>query len=110
MRFLVDAQLPPALARWLVSRGHEAQHVADLGLAAADDRAIWLHAASTGAVVVTKDEDFALLRQMEEEGPSILWVRMGNTRRAALLSWCEEILPAAVAALERGEKLVELAD
>ncbi len=55
----MDAQLPPALARWLVSRGHDAEHVADLELAAADDRTIWHHAASTGAVVVTKDEDFA---------------------------------------------------
>jgi hypothetical protein len=26
MRLLVDAQLPPALARWLVDRGHEAGH------------------------------------------------------------------------------------
>jgi len=26
MRFLVDAQLPPALARWLAAQGHEAEH------------------------------------------------------------------------------------
>lgn len=32
MRFLVDAQLPPALARWLTERGHDAVHVLDLGL------------------------------------------------------------------------------
>lgn len=42
MRFLVDAQLPPALARWLASQGHQADHVGDLGLAAAMDRVIWL--------------------------------------------------------------------
>jgi predicted nuclease of predicted toxin-antitoxin system len=24
MRFLIDAQLPPALARWLAAQGHEA--------------------------------------------------------------------------------------
>ena len=32
MRFLVDAQLPPALADWLVERGYEAKAVRDLGL------------------------------------------------------------------------------
>jgi len=32
MRFLVDAQLPPALARTLEAGGHEAEHVADIGL------------------------------------------------------------------------------
>jgi predicted nuclease of predicted toxin-antitoxin system len=40
MRFLVDAQLPPALARWIESQGQVAQHVADLGLADASDRSI----------------------------------------------------------------------
>ena len=35
MRFVADAQLPPALARWLVARGHEAEHVCDKGLQAA---------------------------------------------------------------------------
>jgi predicted nuclease of predicted toxin-antitoxin system len=27
MKFLVDAQLPPALCGWLEARGHEAEHV-----------------------------------------------------------------------------------
>ena len=41
MRFLVDAQLSPALARWAEGHGHLAEHVADVGLTSADDRAIW---------------------------------------------------------------------
>ena len=32
MTFLIDAQLPPALASWLIQQGHTAQHVDDLGL------------------------------------------------------------------------------
>ena len=35
MRFLIDAQLPPALARWITEHGHEAEHVLDCGLAEA---------------------------------------------------------------------------
>ena len=58
MRFLVDAQLPPALARWLVERGYVAEHVFDLGMAGADDREIWAYASRVGAVIITKDEDF----------------------------------------------------
>jgi predicted nuclease of predicted toxin-antitoxin system len=41
MRFIVDAQLPPALARWLAAKGHEAEHVADQQMEAASDTAIW---------------------------------------------------------------------
>ena len=31
MKFIVDAQLPPALARWLCEQGHQAEHVQDVG-------------------------------------------------------------------------------
>jgi predicted nuclease of predicted toxin-antitoxin system len=47
VRFLVDAQLPPALARWLRDAGCEAEHVEDAGLRAAADGAIWAQALRT---------------------------------------------------------------
>ena len=56
--FIIDAQLPPALARLLSSRGHYAGHVADIGTEDADDSPIWDYALEHKAVVVTKDEDF----------------------------------------------------
>ena len=37
MKFIVDAQLPPALARWLREQGHQAEHVAEAGLREAED-------------------------------------------------------------------------
>jgi predicted nuclease of predicted toxin-antitoxin system len=40
MRFLIDAQLPSALARWL-AEGYVAEHVGDRGLSTASDSAIW---------------------------------------------------------------------
>ena len=108
MRFLVDAQLPPALARRLGVLGHVAEHVADRGLASASDSSIRDYAASVGAIIVTKDEDFAI-RRLLADGPAVVWLRLGNTRRAALLNRVEADLPAIVAALERGETLVEIA-
>jgi predicted nuclease of predicted toxin-antitoxin system len=107
LRFLVDAQLPPALARRLESLGHRAEHVADHGMTSASDNAIWEYAASVGAVIVTKDEDFAI-RRLLTAGPAIVWLRLGNSRRVALLARIEAELPVVVAALERGEALVEV--
>ena len=107
MRFVIDAQLPPALARRIGALGHQAEHVADCGLAAAPDDAIRNYAASLGAVIVTKDEDFAI-RRLLHSGPAIVWLRFGNTRRNALLTRVEAELPAIVLALERGETLVEV--
>ena len=41
MRFLIDEQLPPALARMIATRGHVAEHVQDIGLGAAKDARLW---------------------------------------------------------------------
>lgn len=108
MRFLVDAQLPPALARWLVERGHDAEHVMHCGLQSAPDREIWDFAAESGAVVVTKDEDFAQHKALSQSGPPIVWVRLPNSRRRDLLDWFEKALPDIIDALERGETLIEV--
>jgi predicted nuclease of predicted toxin-antitoxin system len=109
MRFLVDAQLPPALARWLVAAGHEAEHVGDVGLGDARDQAIWVYAAGVGAVIVSKDEDFAQRNILQNAGPPVVWIRLPNTRRRELLVWFEAVLPAIIEALERGESLIEVA-
>ena len=108
MRFLVDAQLPPALARRIEALGHLAEHVFDCGLATAADQAIRSYAASTGAIIVTKDEDFAI-HVLLHKGPPVVWVRIGNTRREELLRRVEADFSAVVTALERGETLVEIA-
>jgi predicted nuclease of predicted toxin-antitoxin system len=109
LRFLVDAQLPPALARRLAALGHQAEHVADCGLAEGSDEAIRAYAMSVSAVIVTKDEDFAVHRILHG-GPTVVWIRVGNTRRAELLRRIEADLVEIVRAVETGETLIEIAE
>jgi predicted nuclease of predicted toxin-antitoxin system len=59
VKFLVDNQLPPALAKWLVSRGHEAVHVLVIKLADAKDKGVRNYAQTQAFIVITKDEDFS---------------------------------------------------
>jgi predicted nuclease of predicted toxin-antitoxin system len=54
MRFIVDAQLPPALVRWLSAKGHVADHVGDLRMGAASDREIWNLALRIPAIIVER--------------------------------------------------------
>ena len=75
---------------------------------AASDGAIWDHARATSASVVTKDEDFARRRVSAVDGPPVVWIRLPNTRRRDLLAWLEAVLPDVLAALERGETLIEV--
>ena len=50
MRFIIDAQLPPALARFLASLGEEAIHVLDAGLleATVPNKNCWKSSKSIG--------------------------------------------------------------
>ncbi len=108
MRFVVDAQLPPALARLMAAAGLQAEHVVDIGLRDAEDSAIWQYAIEQHAVLVTKDEDFPRRLQQSKNGPIILWLRIGNTSRRALLQWFEPLIPQIVQMLGTGERLIEL--
>ena len=108
MTFLVDNQLPQALARFLVSRGHQAEHVLDLGMDEADDRAIWDYAGKNQRVIVTKDEDFISLSLQSWAKNQVVWVRLGNCRTPALLAAFETALPKLTQALQQGDRVVEL--
>lgn len=105
MRFVVDAQLPPALARVLSSFGHQAEHVFDIGLDGTEDPVIWDYAIRMGTAIITKDDDFAIRIAMEPSGPSIVWIRIGNTSKQALLSWFKPIIGTIEKALMADEKL-----
>lgn len=59
MKLLIDAQLPPALARALKEIGEDAYPVRELGLRDADDTTIWDYAIENKMVLITKDEDFS---------------------------------------------------
>jgi predicted nuclease of predicted toxin-antitoxin system len=106
--FLVDNQLPQALARFLVSHGHQADHILDLGMDEASDQAIWNYAGRNGCVIVTKDEDFISLSLQTGAKNQVVWVRLGNCRTPALLAAFEAALPKLTQALQQGDQVVEL--
>ncbi len=107
MRFLIDEQLPPVLARLFVQLGHSADHDTDIGMDSATDREIWRRALETGAVIVTKDDDFNRMGR-DTSGPSVVWLRLGNVTKVKLLARMAEILPQIEMALQAGEKIIEV--
>ena len=108
MRFLVDTQLPATLGRWLRERGHQTEHVLEIGLAQSKDTLIWRHAQEQDAVIITKDEDYAEWVRRGRPGPQVVWLRLGNSSTRALLVWLEPLLPRIVHELEQAGRLVEV--
>ena len=105
MKFLIDAQLPPALCGWLHERGHEAVHVAELGMVAATDPEIAARAEGDCAMLVSKDEDFVTLRLPDRF--AFLWLRCGNAKNRVLSAWLDVRWPQIEAMLESGERFIE---
>lgn len=92
----------------LSESGHAAEHVADIGLLSASDSEIWQYAIHQDAVLITKDEDFADQVVLGRPAPIVVWVRVGNTTRRALLDWFAPRINEIVEMTESGERLLEL--
>lgn len=92
----------------LSAHGHLAEHVTDIGPADAPDRELWLYAVEHEAVLITKDEDFPNMLVLGGAAPALVWVRVGNTRRRALIEWFEPLIDRIVELIEAGNGLVEL--
>ncbi|PZQ88302.1 MAG: hypothetical protein DI534_12655 [Leifsonia xyli] len=108
MRFLLDAQLPPAFAESFRREGHTAIPVRDVGLRDATDDEIWRFAEAEGLVIVSKDEDFALRVRRVGSPPSVVWLRVGNVSTRALADWFEPLLLGIIVGLAAGESLIEV--
>lgn len=76
MTLWLDAQLPPALARWIGEQpwGVDAVAVREIGLRDASDPEIFRQARAAGAVVMTKDRDFIRLLELLRSGEP--WVEI----------------------------------
>ena len=108
MKFLVDNQLPEALAAFLAANGIESRHVRRLGLGAVTDDEIWRFARAEGYAIVTMDEDFQHLATRYGTPPQVVWVRLGNVRKGALLDAFAAVLSELRAGLEGGISVIEI--
>jgi predicted nuclease of predicted toxin-antitoxin system len=84
VKLLLDANLSPRVARLLKEAGHDAIHVADIGLLSATDPVILRAAAKEERILLTADSDFgALLALGSLASPSVLLLRSADHLRPA---------------------------
>jgi predicted nuclease of predicted toxin-antitoxin system len=108
VKFIVDAQLPPALAQLLRQRGYDAVAVREIGLRDARDAEIWQYAIQHQAAIITKDQDFAERHLYSRDQPVVVWLRVGNTSNQALIRWFVPLWPKITRRIELGDRLIEV--
>lgn len=108
MRFLLDNPVSPRIAEVLRRAGHDAVHVRDYGLQAADDATILDRASQEQRIVITADTDFGfLLARRKTRKPSILLFHHSFPHRPMeQTKILLENLPELTAALEQGSLIV----
>jgi predicted nuclease of predicted toxin-antitoxin system len=93
VKFLIDMPLPPALARWLVTLGHDAVHASAVGLDRSADIDILARARQEARTVVTADLDYPrLLALGGAEASSLILFRGGDWGEHDIISRMQQIL------------------
>ena len=78
MKLLVDQNLSPRLCDRLRDIWTDVVHVRAVGLAAADDSAIWAYARQNGFTIMSKDGDFSGRSALYGAPPKVIWLALGN--------------------------------
>jgi len=85
VNFLVDANLPPRLCKWLHQRGHQAIHLLELNSIKLPDRQVWALASTRQDIIITKDGDFYERSLLLGKPPQVLLIPLGNCSNDDLL-------------------------
>jgi predicted nuclease of predicted toxin-antitoxin system len=103
MKLLLDQGLPRSTVKHLAAAGITAEHVGDLGMAAAADDAILDEARKRQSVVVTLDADFhRFLATTKATSPSVVRIRIEGLKGDRLTVILQQVLNLASNELAAG--------
>jgi predicted nuclease of predicted toxin-antitoxin system len=103
MKLLLDQGLPRSTIKHLADAGIVAEHVGNLGMAAATDEAILEVARQQPAVVVTLDADFhQLLAISRATMPSVVRIRIEGLKGEQLANHLAQVINIASVELDAG--------
>lgn len=91
MHFLIDASLPRAVTALIHTSGHQATDVRDIGLGAAEDQVIAVHARDGQMCLLSADRDFGNINDYPpSQFAGIVVIKPPpHANRTTVLAWLE---------------------
>jgi predicted nuclease of predicted toxin-antitoxin system len=78
MKLLFDQNLSFKLCRLLADTFPDSNQIRLIGMAEAEDQAVWQYARTNGFILVSQDVDFADMATLYGPPPKVIWIRCGN--------------------------------
>jgi predicted nuclease of predicted toxin-antitoxin system len=107
LKFIIDTQLPPKLARFLATKGSDAIHTTffpDGHLL--QDKEIRAIAIQEHRIIITKDNDFFDSYLAQGAPPCVLLLQFGNIKNNELLAYFDQEFKYIEALFDGGAELV----
>ena len=109
MKLLLDENLSRRIVPFLQSAFPGSAQVALLGLETVADAEIWRYAKKNGFVIVSRDSDFHERSLIEGHPPQLIWLKIPNRSRAAVLKiLLEQRVEIEMALLQENRACVEI--
>jgi predicted nuclease of predicted toxin-antitoxin system len=107
LRFLVDTQLPPALASYIGAKGYDSIHTTSFKDGhLLQDKAISDIAIKENRIIVTKDHDFLERFAIHGSPPRVLLLQFGNISNPNLIGYFERETDRLMSLFLDGSSLV----
>lgn len=86
MKLLLDENLSRRIVPFLQAAFPDSSQVALLGLEGASDSEIWQYAKDRGFVIVSRDSDFQERSLVAGHPPQVIWLKIPNRSKIAVLN------------------------
>src|SRR5664280_1526670 len=85
MKLLLDENLSRRIVPFIQNSFPGSTQVALIGLERANDRVIRQYAIDNGFIITTQDADFYEMSLIHGQPPKIVWLKMGNQSKTAII-------------------------
>jgi predicted nuclease of predicted toxin-antitoxin system len=107
LKFIIDTQLPPKLAKFLRDKGFSAIHTTYFPNGhLLDDKAIVQIAIRDNLIIITKDSDFLDNYLVNGVPPKVLMLQFGNISNADLITLFEQNIANIEKTFEEGADFI----